>query len=59
MSTNLFYLLANHDYSPLALIYSDFHRLLPVASYQGYKYWITFINDFAHLRTVYLLKTKS
>jgi len=59
MSANPFPSSANHSCSPLALIHSDLHGLLPVATHQGYKYWITFIDDSTHFRAVYLLKNKS
>src|SRR5215469_9523609 len=49
----------NHNRSPLALVHSDLHGPLPVASHSGYKYWITFIDDATRFRAVYLLKAKS
>jgi len=59
MSANPFPSSANHNRSPLALIHSDLHGPLPIATHQGYKYWITFIDDSTRFRAVYLLKTKS
>ena len=59
MSANPFPSSANHNCSPLALVHSDLHGPLPVATHQGYKYWITFIDDSTHFRAVYLLKNKS
>ncbi|KAF7761137.1 hypothetical protein Agabi119p4_10546 [Agaricus bisporus var. burnettii] len=48
----------NHNRSPLELVHSDLHGLLPVASHSGCKYWITFIDDATRFRAVYLLKAK-
>ena len=59
MSANPFPLSANHNCSLLALIHSDLYGPLPVATYQGYKYWIIFIDDVICFRAVYLLKNKS
>jgi len=59
MLANLFLSSTNYNCSPLALIHSDLHGPLPVATYQDYKYWITFIDDFTCFKAVYLLKTKS
>jgi len=59
MSANPFPFSTNHNCSPLALVHSDLHGPLPVATHQGYKYWITFIDDSTHFRSIYLLKSKS
>ena len=59
MSANPFPPSANHNCLPLALVHSDLHGPFSVATHQGYKYWITFIDDSTHLRAAYLLKTKS
>ena len=50
---------ANYNRSPLALVHSDLHGPLPVATHQGYKYWITFIDDSTCFRSIHLLKSKS
>jgi len=59
MTANPFPLSANHNHSPLALVHSDLHGPLLVATHQGYKYWITFIDNSTYFRAVYLLKNKS
>ena len=59
MHANPFPSSLNHNRSPLDLIHSDVHGPLPVASNQGYKYWITFIDDSTRFRAVYPLKAKS
>ena len=43
---------------PLELVHSDLHQLKS-PTWDGYKYWITFIDDFTHFVVVILLKTKS
>lgn len=45
--------------NPLELIYSDVWRPSPLPSYQDYKYYISFINDFSCFTWVYPLKQKS
>ena len=59
MSANPFPPSANHNCFPLALVHSDLHGSLPVATHQGYKYWITFINNSTRFRSIHLLKFKS
>jgi len=49
MLSNFFLFSLNHNCS---LIYLDLHGLLPIATHQGYKYWITFINDATHIWTI-------
>ncbi|KAI0923982.1 hypothetical protein AcV5_010529 [Taiwanofungus camphoratus] len=44
---------------PLELIHSDIHGPLPVRTHSGYRYWITFIDDYTRFRVVLLLKEKS
>jgi hypothetical protein len=44
---------------PLELIHSDLHGPLPVRTYSGYCYWITFIDDCSQFRAVVFLKAKS
>jgi len=59
MSANPFPPSANHNRFPLALVHSDLYEPLPVATHQGYKYWITFIDDSTRFRSIHLLKSKS
>ncbi|TFY77066.1 hypothetical protein EWM64_g6946, partial [Hericium alpestre] len=40
------------------LIHTDLHGPLVVQSIGGYKYWISFIDDYSCFRTIYLLRTK-
>ena len=44
---------------PLQLIHSDVHGPVKVPTHQGYRYWVTFIDDFSCFKAVYLLKWKS
>ena len=44
---------------PLQLVHSDVHGPLKVSTQQGYRYWITFIDDHSRFKAVYLLKRKS
>ena len=44
---------------PLQLIHSDVHGPLKVSTNLGYRYWITFIDDYSRFKAVYLLKRKS
>ena len=46
---------ANHI---LELIHSDVHGPLKVLTVQGFRYWITFIDDKSHFVNLYLMKTK-
>jgi hypothetical protein len=41
---------------PLELIHSDLHGPLPVCTYSGYRYWITFIDDYSQFRAVILAR---
>lgn len=43
----------------LAHIYSDLKGPLPVATPEGYRYWITFVDDSSCFWSVYPLKSKS
>ena len=43
---------------PLEVVHSDLHGPIPVHSREGYKYWITFIDDYSRFYAVGLLKTK-
>jgi hypothetical protein len=41
------------------LVHSDVRGLAPVDSYDGYRYFVLFIDDFFRTTWIYLLKTKS
>lgn len=43
---------------PLGLIHSDLHGPLSVSTREGYKYWVTFIDDCSRFYSVMLLKNK-
>ncbi len=44
---------------PLELVHSDLHGPLPVATAEGYHYWMTFIDDCTNLQAVMYLRHKS
>jgi len=44
---------------PLQLVHSDVHGPVKVPTHQGYRYWVTFIDDHSRFKAVYLLKKKS
>jgi transposase InsO family protein len=44
---------------PLQLLHSDVHDLVKVSTNQGYRFWITFIDDHSHFKALYLLRRKS
>lgn len=44
---------------PLELVHSDLHGPISTPTPNGYRYWITFIDDATRLRQVYLLNLKS
>ena len=48
-----------HASVPLELMHSDLCGPLPSASFFGYKYFLTFINDYSRCTWVYFLKLKS
>jgi GAG-pre-integrase domain len=54
-----FTLSSSSSHSPLELIYSDVWGPSPVISSKGYKYYVTFIDDFSHFIWIYFLKNKS
>lgn len=49
----------NRHSLPLDLIFSDVHGPLPTQTVQGYRYWITFLDDATKYCQVVLLKKKS
>src|SRR5882762_269847 len=44
---------------PLELIHSDVHGPLPVRTHSGFRYWVTFIDDYTHFRAVFPMRAKS
>ncbi len=44
---------------PLELVHCDLHGPLPVATAEGYRYWMTFIDDCTKLQAVMYLRRKS
>src|SRR5258708_4276106 len=38
---------------PLQLVHSDVHGPVKVSTHQGYRYWVSFIDDFSHFKAVY------
>ena len=49
----------NRHSNPLDLIHSDVHGPLPTQTIQGFRYWITFLDDATKYYHVVLLKKKS
>ena len=47
-----------HASVPLDLVHSDLCGLLPFASFSGFKYLLTFIDDYSRCTWVYFLKLK-
>jgi len=45
MHSNLFPSSPSRSMKPLELVHSDLHGPLPVATHEGYRYWITFLDD--------------
>lgn len=48
-----------HASSPLQLVHSDLCGPLPFSSFSGYKYFLTFIDEYSRRTWVYFLKLKS
>ena len=59
MHSNPFPSSPSRSTTPLELIHTDLHGPLNVSTREGYRYWITFIDDCTSFRTSYLLKRKS
>jgi len=59
MHSNPFPSSLSHSVAPLDLIHSDLHGPVKKETHSGYKYWITFIDDYSRFRMVYPLKSKS
>lgn len=49
----------NRSSRPLELVHSDVCGQLPGDTYDGYKYFVTFIDDYTHFTVVYLIRYKS
>ena len=45
--------------APLELVHSDVHGPLPVRTHSGFRYWVSFIDDYTRFRAVFPLKAKS
>ena len=48
-----------HAWVPLELVHSDLCGPLPSASFSGFKYFLTFVDDYSRRTWVYFLKLKS
>ncbi len=59
MRSNPFPSSPSRSTQPLELIHSDLHGPLPVPTREGYRYWITFIDDATSYRAAMKLKRKS
>ena len=59
MHSNPFPPSLNRALQPLELIHSDLHGPLPVQTREGFRYWITFIDDCTSFRAAILLRKKS
>jgi len=44
---------------PLQLVHSDLHGPLPVRTHSGFRYWVSFIDDFTRFRVVFPIRAKS
>jgi hypothetical protein len=44
---------------PFALVYSNVWGLAPIDSYNGYKYFVIFIDDYFKTTWLYLMKNKN
>src|SRR5260221_2308139 len=59
MHSNPFPSSSSRATQPLELVHSDLHGPLPVATREGYRYWMTFIDDATSHRAAMQLKRKS
>ena len=59
MHANPFPISQSRASRPLQLIHSNMHGPVKVSTSQGYRFWITFIDDHSRFKAVYLLKRKS
>jgi hypothetical protein len=59
MHSNPFPSSSSRATQPLELVHSDLHGPLPVAARDGYRYWMTFIDDATTHRAAMKLKKKS
>ena len=58
MNANPFPPSKTHTSKPLELIHTDLHGPFKTCTMSGYRYWITFIDDFTQFRAVIFLKMK-
>ena len=59
MHSNPFPSTSSHASKPLELVHIDLHGPLPVATCEGYRYWVTFIDDASSHCAALQLKRKS
>ena len=59
MHANPFPLSESQTTCPLQLVHSDLHGPLPVRTHSGYRYWVSFIDDYTRFRVVFPLMAKS
>ena len=59
MHANPFPISHSRASKPLQLMHSEVYGPVKVPTHQGYRYWVTFIDDFPCFMAVYLLKRKS
>jgi hypothetical protein len=58
--TKLYFKLSNcNSNEPFVLVHSDVSGPAPIDSYNGYKYFIIFIDDYSKATGLYLMKNKS
>ena len=50
---------ASRRSKPLELVHSDLHGPIATPTDNGYRYWITFVDDASRVRRVWLLRKKS
>ena len=58
MNAKPFKSLKHHASAPLELVHSDVHYVTN-PTFTGFKYWITFIDDFSCFCVIMLLRAKS
>ena len=58
MNANPFPSSTTRSSKPLKLIHTDLHGPFKTRTVSGYRYWITFIDDYSRFRAVIFLKTK-
>ena len=58
MHANAFTTSQNHTSRPLELVHSDVHQA-PCQTFSGYRYWVTFIDDYLRYRFMIPIRAKS